>query len=341
MSDETVLVATSRLDESTRRLVGDACEHARVRAVFWGSAGPESSLPVNPSLLVAALPAGSRVIPEEVLGLATQVYQGLPILLLCGEPLVRNSVSLHGGRLTLLGQPLTREKVSARIRTAVAAAALPSGEAGASPPEPRRTADGRAVRVSEVRGREWWAGVITPDADDRRETTASERLPAVCKLGRHGVAGLVGVSPRAAVSATVFQQAALSLASGMAADRAAASLEAALGAEAAAVWFSPATFQWSFYSPRADTELWLYSPLRLPSAWRLGLGNGSGPWRTLAAASGDIIVMSAAGALSDQEQSSGELWQVAEGGGPALLDHFEARYGSWETAGATIIMELR
>jgi hypothetical protein len=338
VSDELVLVASARLDEPTRRLVTDACDHARVRPVFLGPAGPEwSNGPLNPALLIAALPLGTRTIPEDVATLAGQVYQALPLLLLCSEPLVRNSVSLQGGRVTLLGQPLTREKISARIRTAVVGGVAAGAESG-------RTVDERGVRVREMRGREWWAGMIA--RDPRRESGAAdagELLPSVCKLGRHGVAGLLPSSPRNPVPATALQQAALSLASGLPLERASASLEAAVGSDAAAVWFSPATYQWSFYVPVPGLELWIYSPLRLPSAWRLTPTDGAGPWRTMAAAGGDVIVaaLGEPGPYSAEDFRSGEVWRVAEGGGPALLDHLEARLASSEGAGSALIVELR
>jgi hypothetical protein len=247
-------------------------------------------------------------------------------------------VTLQGGRVTLLGQPLTREKISARIRTAVAGNAAAGAENG------RRGEGDRGVRVREVRGREWWAGVIARDPQrDQRASDAGDLLPSVCKLGRHGVAGLLPLDTRNPVPPPALQQAALSLASGLPQERAAASLEAALGAEAAAIWFSPATYQWSFYLPKPGTELWVYSPMRLPSAWRLGPGEAAGCWRSMAAASGDVVVAAAGepGPYSAEDFRGGEVWRVAEGGGPALLDHLEARLAASDAAGSALIVELR
>src|SRR4051812_18978 len=106
------------MEDPLRRIVVEACEHARVRPVFWDAAAPTNGS-VEPSLVVAALPAGERTIPEGVAHLVTQTFRALPLLLLCDEPLIRNSVSLQGGRVTLLGQPLSREKISGRVRTAL------------------------------------------------------------------------------------------------------------------------------------------------------------------------------------------------------------------------------
>src|SRR5439155_4049065 len=97
MSQETILVMSARMDEPLRRLVGEACEHARVHPVFWDGATSEAGAE-NPSLVVAALPAGERTIPQDVAVLVTQTFRALPLLLLCEEALVRNSISLQGGR---------------------------------------------------------------------------------------------------------------------------------------------------------------------------------------------------------------------------------------------------
>lgn len=336
MTGETVLVASARLDEGMRRLVGEACEHARVRPVFWNAAGPElpPAGPLSPSLLIAALPAGQRTIPEDVASLASQTFHALPLLLLCVESLVRHSVSLQGGRVTLLGQPLTREKVSARIRTAIVGRAV-GGESGRD-----AVGEGQTVRVREFRGREWWAGAIARDPGHaERPADAGDLFPTLCKLGRHGMAGLLPLSQQNPVSAPALHQAAVGLVSAAPSERAGGALEAALGTEAAAVWFSPATFQWAFYAPRPEAEVWVYSPLRVPSPWRF-TADRMGAWRTLGAATGDVVVVSAgAGFLPDGGEAS--LWDVAEGGGPAVLDLLEARLGERDVAGSALIVELR
>jgi hypothetical protein len=340
VSDEVVLVATARLDPDLRRLVTEACDHARVRPVFWNATGPESALAAGgglaPFLLLAALPAGVRTIPDDVAAIVTQAFPALPLLLLCAEPLIRHSISLHGGQVTLLGQPHTREKISARMRTAVV------GRAVGADSDRSGTQDGEGVvRVREMRGREWWAGVVARDSEPgHRPPDAGDLLPSVCTLGRHGIAGLIPLNPKNPVAPSALQQAALGLASAAPSERAAAELEAALGAEAAAAWFSPAAFQWSFYVPKPETEFWLYSPMRLPNAFKVV--GAAGSWRTLGAASGDVVVVLA----SDPGDGNGhfpddDFWRVAEGGGPAVLDYMQSRLAARPGAGAALIVELR
>jgi hypothetical protein len=62
------------------------------------------------------------------------------------------------------------------------------------------------------------------------------------------------------------------------------------------------------------------------------------------AASGDVVVVTVGepAPYSASEFGSGEVWRVAEGGGPALLDHLEARLASWNGGtGVALIVELR
>jgi hypothetical protein len=337
VSDDSVLVATARLDDAIRSQVTEACEHARVRPFFWSPEGPENpGAPRDPSLLIATLPAGLRTIPDDITTLATQTFQALPLLLLCGEPLVRHSVSLQGGRVTLLGQPLTREKISARIRTAVVGPAAAGDSSG-------HVASDRRLRVRELRGREWWAGVVCHDPDTAsRSPELGDVFPTLCKLGRHGVVGLVPLDPSRPLPSSVLQQAALGLASGLPSEQAGTGLESTVGGEAAAAWFSPATVHWSFYAPRDTVELWLYSPLRLPSLWRVPTPGETSAWRVMPAASGDVVLLVAGpgGTRAADDLRSG-LARAAEDGGPALLDHLEARLAAASLAGSALIMELR
>lgn len=340
MSDECVLVAAAQLEDAMRRQVAEACEHARVRPVFWGPKGPESGgMPESPALLIAPLPFGQRAIPEDVAVLASQTFQALPVLLLCGEPLVRHSVSLQGGRVTLLGEPLTREKISARIRTAVAGVAAAGAESDEVDVE-----EERLVRVREVRGREWWAGALARDPERGRRSPDHALMPTIAKLNRHGIAGVVPLDLSAPPSTSGLQEALATLAAGSAVDRAFAGLESSIGTKGAAAWFSPAAGQWSLYTPRPDVEMWLYSPLRLPSVWRIASGSDSSAWRVLPAESGDVVLVAFGGAselLPAADLRKGELATAAEGGGPALLDHLEARLSAREGEGSVLIVELR
>lgn len=323
MSGETVLVSTSGLDLALRGEVAEACAHARVSAVFCNPAGGDGgSRPTNPALLIAPLPAGQRLVPEDVAALASLEYQAAPLLLLCAEPLVRHSVTLQGGRVTLLGSPLTREKIGARIRTAIAAAA------GAA-----SLRSGRLLQLRELSGREWWAGGVARTA---------AVVPLLSKLGRQGVAGFVSTDGETPIPAPAAQDAAFLLTSGVPVERAAVSLGSTLAGDAVAAWFSPAAGRWALHVPGLDGEVWLLSPLRLPGAWRFERREGGRTEHVLAAASGDIMLV-ATGAAREAVANGAraQFAHAAEAGGPALLDHLESILSGATGAGAALVIELR
>jgi hypothetical protein len=335
VTPETILVMAAGMDDLLRRVVVEACEHARVRPVFWEAATPKNG-GLEPSLVVAVLPSGERTIPSEVATLVTQTFRALPLLLLCDEPLIRNSVSLQGGRVTLLGQPLSREKISGRVRTALVGHA----ESGFHP----LVGDGRTsptVRVREFRGRDWWVAAIArgavPDGGE-------DFFPSVRKLGPHGFAGVLPLDFDKPLAPSVLEQGADALVAALPSEQALADVAAKVGERAAGVWFAPSSPRWSLYCPRPDVDYWIFSPARLPPRWRMA-GRSAAPWRHLPAASGDLILISALSAASrsvlDSDASDGELAKAVEGGGPALLDHLESRFGQADAPCASLIVELR
>jgi hypothetical protein len=334
MSEETVLVMTARMDPLLVKLVTEACAHARVRAALWDGVAPREV--EDPSLVVAALPAGERTIPPDVAVLVTKTFRALPLLMLCAEPLVRNCITLQNGRVTLLGQPLTLEKISGRIRTALVGHA----ESGFYP----LVGDGRTsstVRVQEFRGRDWWVAAIA------RQSEGPAAFPSVRKLGPHGFAGLLPVDVTQPLSAEVLDQAAEALVAALPSEQALDAVKQKVGTRAAGVWFAPSSQRWTLYCPQVDLNYWLISPARLPSRWRMpGPSNGHGAsWRQLPAASGDLVLICAldadAQSVLQLDVNGGELWKVADGGGPAVLDHFESRFGQTVGACAALIVELR
>ena len=336
MSQETVLVMTARMDAALVKVITEACEHARVKPVMWDGTMPQGI--EDPTLLVAALPAGERTIPADVAVLVTKTFRALPLLLLSAEPLIRNCITLQNGRVTLLGVPLTAQKISGRIRMALVGHA----ESGFYP----LVGDGRTnstVRIQEFRGRDWWVAAVG------RQSDGHAPFPSVRKLGPHGFAGMLPVDVRNAPPPETLDQAAEALVAPLPSEQALAAVKEKVGARAAGVWFAPSAQRWTFYCPEPDLHCWLVSPVRLPSRFRMpggagGAGSGSA-WRQLPAASGDLIVICAqepaARSVLELDINGGDLWKIADGGGPAVLDHLESRFAQADAASAALIVELR
>jgi len=144
-----------------------------------------------------------------------------------------------------------------------------------------------------------------------------------------------------------LDQAAEALVAPLPSDQALAAVKDKVGARAAGVWFAPSQQRWTLYCPEPDLHYWLLSPVRLPARFKMpGAGNGSASaWRQLPAASGDLIVICAlepsARSVLELDINGGDLWKIADGGGPAVLDHLESRFSQADAASTALIVELR
>ncbi len=82
----------------------------------------------EPRLVIAGLPASERRIPAEYLEFIERAAPLASLLLLCDEPLIRTSVSLCEGRVTLVASSAKPEVLGARLRVLLAE---PAGSAAA------------------------------------------------------------------------------------------------------------------------------------------------------------------------------------------------------------------
>jgi len=326
VSQETVLVLPEGMDQSLQDTALEACRQAQVRSRLLGSDDGDAQ---PPALLLAGLPRGERKIPAEVSTLMAHAYRGVPLLLLCDEPLVRPSITLQNGRVSLLGDPLSTDRISNRIRTALVSRE-PSGRSASGEehtPSP--------LRVREYRGREWWAGAVGRQASED-ETDA---FPGICRPGRHGILGLVALDAKGVLTGSESGALAESISS-LVPEQGQAVIEQRLGLGAAAAWYVASVEGWSVYLPR-DTHCWLFSWSRLPHQWRITAPAGG--WRRLAAGAGDVLLLwhrTSGPDLLETDVADGTLFRVAADGGPALLDHFETRF-SQAMSGAAFVVEVR
>jgi hypothetical protein len=244
---------------------------------------------------------------------------------------VRPTVSLQQGRVTLLGHPLTREKISGRIRTALVRG------------DDRSRGGETGIRVREYRGREWWAAVVA------RGGTGTGAAPYASALRKHGASGagvLLALEDEAAMPLSILEEAVDVLLSPLPADQGQTSVRDKVGERAAGVWFVPSGPRWIFYGPRPDVLLWLTSPGRLPERWPVAARLPAGqPWRRLNAASGDLVLLVALAphgrTESERQLMDATLWPAASAGGPALLDHLEESFVRLDLSGSALVMELR
>jgi hypothetical protein len=326
-----LLVGDDSLTPSLREIVSDSCAQAGVSPVVVDHAGAVIATPTPPALVIAALPQGQRFVPELAARIVTQSSPNLPLLLLCDEPLVRYSVSLAGGRLTLVGQPLTRDKIVGRIRLLLAG----------NPESEGAIDDGRRGHVREYRGREWWAGVavVGPPSTLR---DSRDLLPFVSKVGRAGFAGVVPLDLASPPSRAQLQRATEALAGDPAPP---GHGDTALEGTLAALRFDAESKRWSFHWPREwAVECLLASPVRFPSRWRVAPVDKRGGWRHLPAAGGDIVLLCASGARAETEAAlaaAGADAALEAGGGPALLDRLEQALRQRDQPSTFVVAEIR
>jgi len=258
--EEPVLVATHRIDPEILAHVQDACEKAHARYVSWSGEVGLRGLRKTPTVIVTGLRVGERRIPDDVLDLATSSYPDLAILVLCREPLLRPTMSLDNGRVTLVSPPLTPSRVASALR-----GLLTDRHAGYASTD---TATGHLAPKSSVSVRRYrrsdyevvaMAGA-PPDG-------GTPRLPIVRQTKIEGLTILLP-SP-----GTVREFRINDIAAGFKRDRdggdRGSALEGAIGNDGAALHLAPGADEWTLYWPHKQWPLLLSSPLRLPNVWNI------------------------------------------------------------------------
>lgn len=315
--DEPVLVATHRIDADLLGDVQEACSKAHARYVPWGGEVAMRELRKTPAVLVTGLRVGERRIPEDVLDLATNSYPDLSLLVLCREPLLRPTMSLNNGRVTLVSPPLTSPRVASALRSLLsdrqvgyASTDTATGHLGPKSP----------VSLRRYRRADYWAGVMSCNG----EGTVS-KLPLVRQTKTDG---LTIVLPRPGNTPDVQMNAVVS---GFKRDRAgtdrSASLEQVLGQHAGALHLAPGSDEWTIYWPHKDWPLFVSSPLRLPNVWNLADSMervGKNLLRFHSAHCDMIAALTRFPGNADGESASALMPALAEGGA-ALLELLERK----------------
>jgi hypothetical protein len=310
LANETVLIFAEGLDAGLDAALASACGDAAVRPVRW-----QRTAAPPPSLAVAALPRGERLVPEDVLFTSERAFPGLPVLLLVRENLARETVSLAGGRMTAIGLPLSRERLAATIRSGVAARPVPPG-----PPI-------TGIRVRTFRSAGWWAGTLV-------KAPGEAAGPWVEDAGDAGVTAAIPARPDAPVPPEARARAVAAL-SGAAA---APDIPDAPAVAAARLLPTPGGtgWEWSLWRPGPDVSVRLFSPSRVPSAWTVPVGATA---VRMPAVPGDLLEVRTerpAPPVAPSDADGDGFLGAAARGGPALLAHLEAAASaSAATASAT------
>jgi hypothetical protein len=331
-----VLIVRATMDATTLQAVGGACARARARACVWSEG---MQLDASPSLVVGALAAGARHIPDAILELADGRFPGTPLLLVCDEPLTRPTVTLQMGRLTLVEPPLTQARMVSRVRLLLADA--PHDEVLAMSPLAPQPPGGFKSR--EYRQQQWWAAELMCSGRNQEHGGAP---PQTWLGGGDGLTALLA-PPATAIARTNLDRALDIVRHGAHRANDAAALEQALGTDVGLIHLTSHARDWIIYWPCHERPLWLFSPLRLPRWSDLALVGSSSLWH-VPAASGDIVVALSSRALFagsapplPTAPPSTEASSAMLDGGPALLDLMEARLSAAPQPFSSVLAEVR
>jgi hypothetical protein len=327
--ERTVIIATPGLDDEASASAQEACARLSARPLLWGAEAtqPAPTLSENSTVaVVAALAPGERQIPDRLFRLATRDWPGTPLLLLCRESLVRPSVTLQSGRVTLVEPPFSARRIASRLRVIFA-----DGRGA------RRDRRARTEPTREHQKPGFWVGATLPGPglpwmDDAGGFTAvvpaGDTLPAPDLLSRAAEVMARPGEPEAIAAALRELQASDGL-----------------------IHLSAAGDELVIFWPLANRPLWLASTQRLPPWWDLAATAADSPGRCLRvpAASGDTVVAlpslpewapaSHAASAGVPAEVPGELAEALADGGPAILEVIEARLRG--TTPFTLVLETR
>jgi hypothetical protein len=275
--------------------------------------------------VLAALPPGERQIPDDLLRLMSSQGPGASMVLLCRESLVRPTVTLRHGRVTLVEPPFTARRIASRLRVALA-------DEGASAAAPG------ALGCLEHQRPAYWLGALGAGAEP----------PPLWIDQRHGLTVLVPAGHTPPWDGPARAAELVSRGGDLEA------LGRALGdllGDSGVIHLGPRGDEWVIYWPAADHPLWLCSPQRLPPVWDLGETAWDGADRCLriAAASGDLIVSAPPGVPgwtgAARPGAAGVLppglAEAVADGGPALLEELEQRLGGFPADALAVVVEAR
>jgi hypothetical protein len=306
--------------------------------VSW-SPDQESSPGQRPALIISALSTGERRISDDLVVLMTQRYPGLPLLMLCTDELVRPTVSLQDGRVTLLGPQLTVERIAARVRILVADQRADSTQGGGTL-NYGEAADPHFVSHEHTNRHAYFAFAASSGAQGRAE----EFVPVVQAADGQGITALLNVAQP--LPAAALARATEALEGDEEDDDKERLLVESLGSTAALVALGR-NGEWQFHWPAAPSTLLLASPLRLPRVWNYSnsLGRTESTFLRAPSAAGDVLFalwgMGWPTESATAQEDEARLMEAALAGGPKVLDLLAERLKRSDRPGVGFVMEVR
>jgi len=243
-----------------------------------------------PRLIVSTLRAGERAIPRDTLDVSDEAGEGAGVLLVAEERLVRPTVTLQGGRVTLLVGPASPERLRGVLRMLAKPPAVPArNETLTASAWVASSLEPRALVVDDA----VVAAVVVLEALEARKPLD----PQTVADARDALSAPGGESRVAEVGRTLEGRAGLFL-------------------------YRAAARELVVFWPRPDRAVWVCSPVRLPGTADLATAAAGSPDHVvrLAAASGDVAV-----ALSTPDIDPAAMQRAAVDGAAAIVERLGPR----------------
>jgi hypothetical protein len=305
MSQVSALVVGIDRDAGFGPMLLTACMRSGIEPSFDGGLKLEGEL--NPQIIVGALGANSRSIPDDIVRLGDR-HPTAAIVLLCVDRLVRPTVSLQRGRVLLLSPPHDVASVSRRLRQALwkvrQEAYLDTAQGLNAEAEPIQS----QIRVSS----RYWAGMLSShrsDMDVMRSSTVqpSDENVLVALTGAAGFVDPLAVLPEPSATKTskLLVEASGALPPGV-------MVAGLFGAS-----------EWALADRNSGARVWLVSPLRFPTVFSLSdrMQRYEEASAVIPALTGDVLIVSL-GDLGDEQE---DLRVALASGGLGYHDSVRAR----------------
>jgi hypothetical protein len=303
-------------------ILEQACIRSGIDPTFDGPGQGESA--IEPHLIMGALDANSRAIPDEIVRLGDR-FVNSSVVILSAERLVRPTVSLQRGRVLLLSPPHDVSSVSRRMRQALWKVRQEVHLDTARGLDAKAETVAAEVRVSS----RYWVGMLSTyrqDADVMRSTSVmpAENNVVVGLSANAGFVDPVSVLPQfgSIRNARDFLAAADSVPNGV----------LMLGL------FGASASEWVVINSGSAARAWIVSPLRLPTIFSLTgrMKRYSENTSTLAALAGDVLVVT----LGEEGNDFPELRLALSAGGLGYHDALRARITKEQKSFLSLAVEV-
>ncbi len=356
---KALAIVPEGMNSDFQTLIERALSQMKMETRSWKPGDPADSV-ADARVLFGELPSGERKVPAAIAEL-WELADDAQVFLLCHDELVRPTVPLHEGRMLLLGQPITAERLESELREHTSAASRGS--------RPSRSFTNDSVDDSPFERREhlnpdhWVARLGSVDATPS-DQIRSEELPSwIGAANEHGGAvaprsaylPLVGRDARDATIGIVHFDAQKQLSNGELESLAKhfetehdnanseKKLKKLIGDRAGVVRLSPVTNTWQFYWPSTTSRLFFASPSRLPRWWDLrgSLSQRKKSYREIPAYASDLVVAIAVTSSQSDDEIDSMIRIGHRAGAQTLVNSIENGLLGDDALVSALMMEVR